>query len=475
MEVLELTDIQGIIIRGYSNMPACEFILAGIKDPQAAKTWLRKICPQITPGDKKDATSALNIAFTFEGLRVLGLNKDALDSFPIELEDGMTTEHKQFFLGDYGSSDPANWEWGNSNQEPVHVLLMLYAVDSAALQELHHRQASMLNEQGLVVIRNLDTSVLYERKEHFGFHDGISQPVIKGLSKTDEPENMVSPGEFILGYKNEYHQYADSPAVSGTQQTAALLPAVPSAPGKYDLGKNGTYVVFRQMKQDVELFWNYMEKCTLTEKGEADRNEMIKLAAKMVGRWPGGAPIVICPDKENTDHNNTNVFNYRKIDSTGLMCPYASHIRRSNPRDALDTDRHTSMKVANRHRLLRRGRSYGQPVTETMNPEDILKTKNIAGERGLHFICFNADIGRQFEFVQNAWINNPKFLGLFDERDPITGNHSHPEEEHHTGTFSIPGKGLRKRYTDVPEFVTVKGGSYFFMPGIKALTYLASI
>jgi len=73
-----------------------------------------------------------------------------------------------------------------------------------------------------------------------------------------------------------------------------------------------------------------------------------------------------------------------------------------------------------------------------MNPEDILKAKDIKGERGLYFICFNADIGRQFEFIQNAWTNNPKFSGLYDERDPITGNHTHPENAKKTGTFSIP-------------------------------------
>ena len=131
------------------------------------------------------------------------------------------------------------------------------------------------------------------------------------------------------------------------------------------------------------------------------------------------------------------------------------------------------MKVANKHRILRRGRSYGQPVTEQMNPNDILKVKDIHGERGLHFICFNADLGRQFEFIQNAWVNNEKFNGLHDERDPIIGNHHHPSDTKTTGTFAIPDKNLRKRFTDVPEFVTVKGGSYFFMPGIKALKYLA--
>jgi deferrochelatase/peroxidase EfeB len=364
------------------------------------KKWLQAISTQVTAGDEKKEDFALNIAFSFEGLKLLGLNKDVLESFPIELEDGMTTKHKQYFLGDHGASDPANWTWGGKKNDTVHVLLMLYAIDPNTLQALYDKQIAQLTAHELYVIEKLDTSVLYERKEHFGFHDGISQPTIKGLSKTDDPENMVAAGEFILGYKNEYNQYTSSPSVTGTHEKTKMLPVLPSEPARYDLGKNGTYVVFRQMTQDVELFWKYMEKCTLNEKGESDEYEMIKLAAKMVGRWPGGAPVVICPDKESKEHNNTNKFAYRKTDSAGLMCPYASHVRRSNPRDALDTNRATSIKVANKHRILRRGRSYGQPVTETMNPQDNLKAKDIKGERGMHFICLNADIGRQFEFIQ---------------------------------------------------------------------------
>lgn len=473
METLELKDIQGIIVRGYANMPAAAFVLLGIQDAGPAKKWLQTICPQVTSGEEKKGSSALNIAFTFNAMQVLGLNKDALDTFPMELEDGMNTEHKQLFLGDYGTSDPQSWDWGGRNKEPVDILLMMYAVDPATLEANYQNLAAQLSPAGLYEIKKLDTSVLYERKEHFGFQDGISQPTIKGLSRQDVPENMVSAGEFILGYKNEYNQYTPSPSVADAG-AAKILPAAEET-GTYDLGKNGSYLVFRQLKQDVGLFWKYMEKCTLKANGDCDEKEMVKLAAKMLGRWPGGAPVVLCPDEEIKDHNNDNKFDYRKVDELGLRCPFASHIRRSHPRDSLDIDRANSIRVANRHRILRRGRSYGRPVTETMNPHDILKTKDINGERGLHFICFNGDIARQFEFIQNAWSNNPKFNGLHDERDPITGNHHQPANNKTTGTFTIPDKNLRKRFTDVPEFVTVKGGSYFFMPGINALKYLASL
>jgi Dyp-type peroxidase family len=474
MEKIETQDIQGIIVKGYANLPAADFLLVGIKDPTAVKKWLKNNVSQITTGLEKPAATAMNIAFTFEGLKVLGLNAATLDSFPMELEDGMITRHKQDYLGDYGSSDPAGWEWGGKKTEPIHALFMLYGANEPIMNAFYSKQKTALEANGFYEIKKLDTAILPQRKEHFGFQDGIAQPTIKGLGREDRPENTIAAGEFILGYKNEYDQYPKGPVVTADKENI-LAPAVEQQ-GLKDLGRNGSYLVFRQYKQDVIKFWHYMDKATRVENEKCNEQEMIKLASKMVGRWPSGAPITLCPEKDNVEKANTDNFGYRHTDNEGLKCPYASHIRRSNPRDSQDTTKKASIEVSNKHRILRRGRSYGEPLTNSMKPEDILKVTNAEGERGLHFICFNADIGRQFEFIQNAWVNNPKFEGLYDERDPITGNHSHPANAKMTGTFGVPQpSGLRDRYTDVPEFVNVKGGAYFFMPGIKALTYLSTL
>jgi Dyp-type peroxidase family len=459
MEKLETSDIQGIIVRGYSELSAAVFLLIGIKECEAAKRWLKKIAPEITTGAQKPTNDSLNIALTFEGLKVLGLNETALESFPMELQDGMITKHKQQFLGDYGTSDPANWEWGSKNTEAVHLLLMLYAMNDQELNKQYAKYKGQLESNGLKEIRKLDTTTLSERKEHFGFHDGIAQPIIRGLSKEEVAGNTLNAGEFILGYKNEYDQYPESPVDNA----------------KRDLGKNGSYLVFRQLKQDVGLFWKYMHTATCFPDGKCNAPEMIKLASKMTGRWPSGAPLVVCPDKDDPEFKEEDNFAYRHSDSSALKCPVSSHIRRTNPRDSLEGTSKKSIEVANKHRILRRGRSYGEPVVPSMNPEEIIQAKSVNGERGLHFICFNADISRQFEFIQNNWVNNPKFEELYDERDPITGNHSHPENTKRTGTFTIKEEPVRKRLTDVPEFINVKGGAYFFMPGIKALTALATI
>lgn len=471
---LEINDIQGLVIRGYSNLPAADFLILSITDGAAAKKWLADIQKDITAGHQKPKDIAVHIAFSFEGLKQLGLDRAALNSFPMELEDGMTTRHKQQFLGDFGNSAPDNWEWGGRSNEPVHILLMIYAKDAETLDARTQAYLAQVPQSGLKLLTHLGTTVLYERKEHFGFRDGISQPTIKGLSRSDSDENCVEPGEFILGYKNGYDQFTPSPYVAPAADPKNLLPKS-SVNGMRDLGKNGTYIVFRQMKQDVSLFWKYMDKATQNTDGSTNEPAMIKLAAQMVGRWPNGTPIVVCPDGERPHMEDDNNFDFRNSDPHGLKCPFASHIRRSNPKDSLDTDRKTSISVSNKHRILRRGRSYGPPIAETLKPIDCLNATKCDDDRGLHFICLGADIGRQFEFVQNAWINNPKFNGLYEERDAITGNHHNPQDPRTTGTFAVQHPGLRVRYTDIPEFVTIRGGAYFFMPGIKALQYLSSL
>ena len=474
MEQIEIKDVQGLIIRGYSELRSAYFVLLKVTDAGLFKGWLRQHVSGFTAGDERPKNTAMNIAFTFAGLKAMGLNKASLGTFPLEFEDGMTTRHKQELLGDFGKSDPANWEWGQKGNEDTHALLMLYALNATELGTLYNGIKAQMAGNGFAEVRLMDTTELIKRKEHFGFHDGIAQPTIKGLNRSDDPSNTVAAGEFILGYKNEYDQYNYSPYADGATDKTNVLPASTQVSGMKDIGKNGSFLVFRQMEQDVEAFWKYMESKTLAPDGNCDTEQMITLASKMVGRWPSGTPLELAPDKDIPALDDKDKFGYRDSDGDGLKCPFASHIRRTNPRDSIDTARSTSILIANRHRILRRGRSYGTPVADSMDPMDIIKSDK-SGTRGLHFICINTNLTLQFEFVQNFWVNNPKFSGLYDERDAVIGNHSNPQDAKNTGTFSVEADPIRKRYTDVPEFVTVKGGAYFFLPGIKALNFLASI
>ena len=135
----------------------------------------------------------------------------------------------------------------------------------------------------------------------------------------------------------------------------------------------------------------------------------------------------------------------------GWGCPVGAHIRRANPRDALDPDTgpDQSIRSVNRHRLLRRGRAYHEPSDPS--------------ERGIHFICLSANIARQFEFVQHTWLNNPKFAGLYDDTDPLVATHQGDAGR----IFTVQARPFRQRVTGLPPFVTVKGGAYFFLPGLR--------
>jgi Dyp-type peroxidase family len=257
--------------------------------------------------------------------------------------------------------------------------------------------------------------------------------------------------------------------VSPDDDPHALLAVVPpgaeglnARPGMHDFGRNGTYLVFRQLAQDVSKFWNFIDQATRTASGKSDSSAQEKLGAKFVGRWESGAPLVLSPHRDKPSLGSENNFEYLSTDPHGSACPIGSHIRRANPRDSLGPDARTALNTANRHRILRRGRSYGHRLANRMMDD--------GKERGLLFICLNSDIQRQFEFVQQTWINNPVFGGLDQEVDPLIGNLAKGD-----AVFTVQGEPLRTRVHNLSRFVTVKGGSYFFLPSLRALKYIASL
>jgi Dyp-type peroxidase family len=284
--------------------------------------------------------------------------------------------------------------------------------------------------------------------------------------------NTIATGEFVLGYRNQYEKLPASPVVpAATDGGNWLEESEDASVGSRDFGRNGTYLVMRQLAQDVQSFWDFVDRTSRTVGAEVDVNACVAMASKMVGRWPSGAPLVKAPERDDPSLADEDRFLYHPDDAFGYRCPEGSHIRRANPRDALTPDPEDSVTVSNRHRLLRRGRTYGKPVAESMRVEDIMSAESIEGERGLHFVCLNTDIARQFEFVQHTWINNPKFEGMYNDVDAVTGDH----QKKNAGYFTIPATPVRRRVHGVPRFVTVRGGAYFFLPGIRALRYLAEL
>ncbi len=216
------------------------------------------------------------------------------------------------------------------------------------------------------------------------------------------------------------------------------------------------------MSQNVADFWGFLDEATRTSNGRSDEKTRERLGAKFVGRWKSGAPLVQAPGEDRPDLANENNFEYAKLDPHGFACPFGAHVRRANPRDSLGDDPEDALARTRRHRLLRRGRSYGPRAADPL-VED-------GKERGLHFICLNSDIERQFEFVQQTWINNPVFHGLTGEVDPLIG-----DVDRGKGLLTMQSDPIRTCIHDLRGFSTVKGGAYFFLPGLRALRYLSSL
>ena len=464
----ELHDVQGLLARGYGNLTTARFVLVGIHDGAAARRWLGSLASVLTRADERPDLRAVNVAVTSSGLRKLGLDAAAVGQFSIEFADGMTVAHRSRILGDVDDNAPERWDWGGPRTPEVDAVLLLYARHEPALTALEAEQTRALGA-GLEILARLGTSDL-QGHEPFGFRDGISQPLIEGLSKTGPAETTLHFGEFVLGYPNEYGRYTDRPILAQAADSARLLPTDPASGGA-DLGRNGTYLVFRQLSQDVRGFWRFLDQAARRPDGSSDPDRRLRLAAKMVGRWPSGAPLVQAPDADDPALATANDFAYFQHDRGGARCPIGAHIRRANPRDSLDPNPGSaeSYAINRRHRILRRGREYGLQLT----PEEALKgglANPVEDERGLHFICLNGNIARQFEFINDTWLNDPKFAGLYDDADPLVGP-SHP----YGGSFTIQSDTVRERVTGVPRFVSVRGGAYFFLPGIAATRYLAGL
>lgn len=473
---LELKDIQGIILSGYGSLKHSTHIMLTIKDEAAARIWLKKVIPRITTVVEEKLERHLNIAFTKYGLRKIGLPEPVIQSFAQDFVEGPLHPNKLRMLGDTNMNHPEHWHWGKDElvARKIHILLMLYAREADDLKLFESEIKAEVDEYGMNVYREFPTHLLPGTKEHFGFKDGISQPAVEGYKEGNFPENIIKAGEFILGYKNEYDQYPETPVINPLDDPKELLPNSNYAIGMKDFGTNGTYLVFRQLEQDVKSFWEFIQRSVKENPyGETAKGEEY-FGAKLIGRWPDGSPLEVCPVAHDNTFRVENSFLYAEKDPDGKICPVGSHIRRANPRDSFEGEKtpQKALSFSKKHRLIRRARPYGKPVAESMHYKDILSAERDKEERGIYFICINADLSRQFEFMQQSWMANPKFQELYNDPDPLIGTPD-LQAEGEESYFTLQGEPIRQRIPGIKSFVTVKGNAYFFMPGIKALKYLA--
>ena len=429
------------------------------------------------------ADPSVALAFTWSGLKAMGLDPDALGSFSLEFREGMHQIDRSRRLGDW-YDNPA-WAtvidggpvWSGNipdayprpdqvyRQTPItaHAVLMLYAATPAALNALIATAETSLGARGIAVGRDIRLQMRplggAIPKEHFGFADGVSQPVPYGDAivtpagqPVPHPIHGVPAGEIIMGQPNAHSEIAGGPLVVETDARASHLAADTAPPGYRDLGRNGSYLVVRELRQDVAAFWQSMDEEAKRQNHPAIDADGI--AERIVGRKLDGSPLL-------PGTPSFNDFSFSRSDPYGQSCPFGSHVRRANPRDGLGrpgVDSPESLLVSvNSHRILRRGRKFGDAIANNRRDD---KT-----ERGLLFMCLNTDIARQFEFIQETWLLNPGLAGLRGEVDPLLGP---------PGRFTIPDTAFRRR-PEVRSYVRMAGGEYFFLPSIAALDYLQTL
>jgi Dyp-type peroxidase family len=459
-EALDLDDIQGLVVRGYGRLAHAAYLLLHVRDSRAARETVAQWAESAaTPASRSPVDRALQVALTATGVAALtGRSASDLD-FSEPFATGMATPYRSRLLGDVGDNDPAGWAWGGPSHVAVDVAVLLYADTATRLAELQKSISTAAIDGGFDILAALATAELSDR-EHFGFHDGISQPRFAGV-EGERDGAVIRAGEFVLGYVNEYDQRTERPLLSPTLDPGGVLPRDPDGSGAADLGRNGSYLVFRQLRQDVAAFEEFLDRqATVGDGVDVQRREYV--AAKLVGRWRGsGAPLALAPHADDEAFAKANNFGYHHTDPDGMGCPIGAHVRRANPRDALPPQPGTaaSRAVNVRHRLLRRGRGYGPSAPE---PAD-------DSERGLHFLCLGTNLARQYEFVQHSWINDSSFNGLVGTEDPLVG-----PRVAGPAAFTEPAEPVRRRITGLSQFVQTRGGAYFFLPGLRALRYLAS-
>ena len=471
--MFKLADLQGNILRGYTNKPHVRYLILEVADPGAARRWLaasvsgrREGVPQITPGDwgANRPDTCFNIGLTYEGLRALGTPSASLKMFPNEFVEGMTARAVK--LGDVGRSAPENWPAPFNEPKRIHLIATVYAENVDQLDVLQER--ALADGKALTLLGTREGYEFRRNFVHFGYRDNIMQPRFEGVhdpQRHADGQPRAPLGTVLLGHPTNLE---------------GLTWRVPQPAA---LGHNGTFNAFRVLKQDVAGFEEYLDQaasdllkhpqvdevlppgaeakiCQVLSIAPPSRHGALRevVAANLCGRWRDGTPLALSADAPDP-HVDQAKFDY----DHNSRCPYGAHIRRCNPRGGQIVQR-----VANNsRRLVRRGVPYGPPYNGTQTGNE----SRPEPERGLLGNFIGASLGAQFEAMSCDWLN----LGLQDPRitgsnDPITGTND-PD----TSWFDLPLKsGSTIRLRGLPEFVSTRGGAYTFLPSLSAIHYLGS-
>lgn len=508
---LKLDDIQGNIVAGF-NKDHQSFLFVNFPDGGDPKGWLAEVSSEVASTSEVNAFNQLfkvvnerrgregtvkstwmNLAISASGLATLGVPGPELESFSGAFRAGM--KERSGIVGDLGANSPENWIKPFGSTE-VHAVILLASDTVADLDAAALLHIDWLGDFDLRLLFKQDGKVRTDLPghEHFGFKDGVSQPGIRGFTppnpnKPDEGQpgqDRLWPGEFVLGYPAQQKPPAPPTPVppynapAGTPSPEPKTSPVPTEAGPEAVNgpawaADGSYLVFRRLRQDVAAFAAFVNQ---TASDEGISKDLV--GAKLVGRYKSGCPLEHAKDEaadldpQLTDPSvaDPSLLTDAKInnfefgdDPDGALVPRAAHIRKSYPRDEAtpgggEADTQT-------HRLLRRGIPYGEPYdsgAQTGSPQ--AANAAFPDDRGLLFLCYQSSLEEQFEVVQQTWVNSVNFPQAGDGEDPILAQAVEPR------AFKAPGLG--KPDLSIPQFVATTGGEYFFAPSLSALVKLAS-
>jgi len=459
-----LDNIQGLTLRPF-GMPFMRYLVLTVKNPRAGRKYLGRLIdgvsglPQITPATewRTKPLKALALGITYDGLRRLGIPDDSLTSFPIAYREGAVKRADK--VGDSGRNAPALWV-GDLNSNKVHLILSVYGMTPEMREKASEELVdAFVDCRAGTLLSQFDGHKFPDGKVHFGYTDGISNPIIRGmtprhqyLADGDQPE--APPGEFYLGYQNQFASQDGGPSKY-------------PVPKPDSLGMDGSYAAFRILEQDVAGFEEFL-KVRAQETGR----DAEWIAAKLVGRWRNGNPLELTPNTPDRqppipakELNNYSYVETRPNDINGTRCPIGAHMRRANPRD--ETVRGGDGSGSD-HRIMRRAQPYG-PL---YNPDKPDKEK-----RGLIGNFIVGDLQAQFEFVMSQWVNGSDFTACLatDARDPILSNHvsefAIPISDDNCSNPGGESVSLKKK----PQFVFTRGGAYCFLPSLTAVRWIANL
>lgn len=493
--------VQGGIVAPYPDSDQGCLLLVGCTSAAGLAGLLQAALPRITPHTRtpQQGDITCNLGITPAGLRLAGLPEDELLELPDEYIHGM--ESRAGWLGDLRANHPRRWRlpmrnWADGvgatepaetdpgpriNLQAVHVVLQLRhcrlapldgqtppavpALRQALLDELQALLAGVpgahaLSLQWMGLATNAPPG--QPQTEHFGFSDGRSNPVLSKAEAGLRYSNQVHLGEVLCGYPNAADSAPAPPASAAGRNAQALL-------------HNGSFWVVRKLRQDVAALEALAAQATAA--AGLDRESLL---AKMMGRWPmldvqgrpfdatkAGLPLapVLNPAKAND-------FNF-SLDAEGGRCPLHAHMRLANPRDI------RREKFARPARITRRGMPYG-PAADRSIADAEARARNLAQERGLVFMAYNASIGEQFEVVQRWLTGGNSTDGYSGRNDPFVGL---PEPGHRRffmcedagRTVRVPLDGDDALQAEPAPLVRLEWGLYLLTPSLTALQRLQTL